>query len=168
MIYKSFKVTTPGASLGVLFPQGRHSVTYNKHMPMKELHTAMQPDCPGKFPYRTTGSRCSPNVSANSILCELVLTHGGDSNPKSSAERPVPIRITPQWLAISGPNLCPVTEHRGWEVWLPHLLPHHSIITPIGLAVGSVSCVFAPISVNPWLLTIRQGAGTLPLTLRKA
>ena len=39
------------------------------------------------------------------------------------------IRITPQRLAISGPNLCPVTEHRGWVVWPPHLLPRHSIIT---------------------------------------
>ena len=46
-----FKVITPGVSLGVLFPQGRHSTTYNKHMSMKELHTAMRPACLGKFPY---------------------------------------------------------------------------------------------------------------------
>ena len=37
----------------------------------------------------------------------------------------------------------------------------HSIITPIALAAGSVSCVFTPISVNPSLLTIRWGASTL-------
>ena len=50
--FLEFKVITPGVSLGVLSPQGRHSATYNEHMPMKELHTVMQPACQGKFPYR--------------------------------------------------------------------------------------------------------------------
>ena len=35
------RMLTPGVSLGVLSPQGRHSATYNEHMPMKELHPAM-------------------------------------------------------------------------------------------------------------------------------
>ena len=37
----------------------------------------------------------------------------------------------------------------------------------IELAVGSVSCVFTPISVDPWLLTIRWGSGTLSPPLGK-
>ena len=160
---------TPGVSLGVLSPQGRHSATYNEHMPMKELYTAMWPACPGKFPYRPP--RQGPDAAPTFRLTAYFVSwywHSRDSNPKSSTDRPAPIRITLWRLAISGPNLCPVTEHRGWVVWPPHLLPRHSIITPIGLAVGSVSCVFLPISVNPALLTIRQGADTLPNTLKKA
>ena len=35
----------------MLSPQGRHNATYNEHMPMKEPHTAMQPACPGEFPF---------------------------------------------------------------------------------------------------------------------
>ena len=44
-------IPTRGVSLGVLSPQGRHSVTYTEHVPMKELHTVMQPACLGKLPY---------------------------------------------------------------------------------------------------------------------
>ena len=47
---ESFVVITPGVSLGVLSLQERHSATYNEHMPMNELHTAMQPTGPGKAP----------------------------------------------------------------------------------------------------------------------
>ena len=39
--------------LGVFSPQGRHNTTYIEHMPMKELHIAMQPACAGKFWYRS-------------------------------------------------------------------------------------------------------------------
>ena len=163
------RLLTQGVCLCVLSPQGRHSANYNEHMPMKELHRAIQPDYPGKFPYRPR--RQGPDAAPMFRLTAYFVSwyqHSRDSNPKSSADRPVHIRITPWRLAISGPNLCPVTENRGWVVWPPHLLPCHSIITPIGLAVGSVSFVFTPISVDPWLLTIRRGAGTLPPTLRKA
>ena len=51
-VINAFSFSKPGISLGVLSPQGRHSATYTEHMPMKELHTAIQPACPGKFSYR--------------------------------------------------------------------------------------------------------------------
>ena len=48
----------------MLSPQGRYNATYNEHIPMKELHTAMRPACPVKFPYRPpkTGSGCETRV----------------------------------------------------------------------------------------------------------
>ena len=121
-------ISTPGVSLGVLSPQGTHSTTYTEHM--NKLHTAMQPACPGKFSYRPPWQ--GPDAAPTFRLIAYFVSwywHSRDSNPKSSTDRPAPIRITPWQLAISGPNLCPVTEHRGWVVWPPHLLPRHSIIT---------------------------------------
>ena len=47
-----FPIPTPGVSLGVLSPQGRHNTPYTENMPMKEAHTVIQQACPGKFPYR--------------------------------------------------------------------------------------------------------------------
>ena len=48
----AFPIPTPGVSLGVFSPQGRHNTTYTENMPMKEAHTVTQTACPGKFPYR--------------------------------------------------------------------------------------------------------------------
>ena len=39
--YESLLVLTPGVSLGVFSLQERHNATYNEHMPMNELHTAI-------------------------------------------------------------------------------------------------------------------------------
>ena len=49
---ESLLVLPPGVSLGVFSLQKRHNTTYNEHMPMKELHTAIRPAYPGSFPYR--------------------------------------------------------------------------------------------------------------------
>ena len=38
---KSFQVLPPGVSLGVFSLHERHNATYNEHMPMNELHTAI-------------------------------------------------------------------------------------------------------------------------------
>ena len=38
---ESFAVLPPGVSLGVFSLQERHNATYNEHMPMNELHTAI-------------------------------------------------------------------------------------------------------------------------------
>ena len=46
----SFVVIITGVFLGVLSLQGRHSTTYNEHLPMNELHTVMQPAGPRKAP----------------------------------------------------------------------------------------------------------------------
>ena len=43
-------VLPPGISQGVLSLQERHRATYKEHMPMNELHTAMQPADRGKLP----------------------------------------------------------------------------------------------------------------------
>ena len=50
-LYESFVVITLGVCLGVLSLQERHRATYNEHMPMNELHTAIcnQP-AQGKLP----------------------------------------------------------------------------------------------------------------------
>ena len=48
----AFPIPTPGVSLGVFSPQGRHVPLILNTCPMNELHTVMQPACPGKFPYR--------------------------------------------------------------------------------------------------------------------
>ena len=76
VLYKSFKVITPGVSLGVLSPQGRHSATYNEHMPMKELHTALQPTGPGKAPTTDPHDRirAQPTHFASQLLWMLVPT----------------------------------------------------------------------------------------------
>ena len=52
----------PGVSLGVLCLRETRSATHNEHMPMNELHTAMRPACPEKFPYRPLqqGSDATP------------------------------------------------------------------------------------------------------------
>ena len=39
--YESLLVFTPGVSLGVFSLQERHNATYNEHMPVNELHTAI-------------------------------------------------------------------------------------------------------------------------------
>ena len=67
----AFPIPTPEISLGVLSPQKRHTSTYTKHMPIKELHTAMQPACPGKFPYRRSqqGLGTVPMLHLLATLC---------------------------------------------------------------------------------------------------
>ena len=39
--YESLLVLPPGVSLGVFSLRERHNATYNEHMPMNELHTAI-------------------------------------------------------------------------------------------------------------------------------
>ena len=97
---------------------------YCTHAQLNELHTAVQPACPRKFPYIPSwqGPGAIPLFRLSAYFVSWYRP-SGDSNPKSSADRPAPIRIILWWLTISGPNLCPVTEHRGWLVWPPCLLP---------------------------------------------
>ena len=46
MLYiESLLIFTPGVSLGVFSLQERHNATYNEHMPMNELHTAICKHC---------------------------------------------------------------------------------------------------------------------------
>ena len=63
---ESLLVLTPGVSLGVFSLRERHNATYNGHMSMNELHTAMQPAGPWKAPCEQTpktGSKRSPPIS---------------------------------------------------------------------------------------------------------
>ena len=64
--YWCYQIPTPGVSLGVLSPQGRHSATYTEHMSMNKLYIGMQPAGPWKAPCEQTpmtGSKRSPPVS---------------------------------------------------------------------------------------------------------
>ena len=64
--YREFLVFYHQVSLGMFSPQGRHNATYTEHMPMNELHIALQLGGPWKAPCEqtpTTGSKRSPPVS---------------------------------------------------------------------------------------------------------
>ena len=76
---ESFKVLPPGVSPGVLSLQERHSATYNEHMPMNELHIAMQPTGPRKAPITDPYDRVrmQPTPFASRLLWMLVLTQWG-------------------------------------------------------------------------------------------
>ena len=70
---------TPDISLGVLSLKERHSTTYNEHMPMNELHTAMQPTGPGKAPTTDPHNRVWTQSThfASQLLWMLVPTQWG-------------------------------------------------------------------------------------------
>ena len=66
----------PGVSLGVISLQERHSVTYNEHIPMNEVHTAMQQTGPGKALITDPHDRVQtqPTHFASQLLWMLVPT----------------------------------------------------------------------------------------------
>ena len=102
-IFSSYmRVSTSGVPLGIISHWGSNIATYNGHLPMKELHTVMQPACPGKFPYRPPWQ--SPGAAPTFRLTTYFVSWYWDSrdfNPKSSTDRPAPIRITPWQYQIN-------------------------------------------------------------------
>ena len=76
---------TIDVSLGVLSPQGRHSITHTEHMPLKEPYRAMfQPGCLEKLPYRPQQQGlCTAPMFCLLAFSELVLKKSGH-NPDSS------------------------------------------------------------------------------------
>ena len=101
----------PGVSLGVFSLRERHNATYNEHMPMNELHTAICNQLAHGKLHVNRPPRQGPNA-AHPFCLPATLDVGTDTKwglePQILRWQTSTIRITPQRLAISGPNLCPV------------------------------------------------------------
>ena len=96
---------------------------YCMHTQLNELHTVVWPICPKKFAYRPLwqGPGSIPIFWLSAYFVSWYRP-SGDPNPKSSTDRPAPIRIMLGWFAISRLNLGSVTEQGCWLVWPPYLL----------------------------------------------
>ena len=114
-IYESLLVLTPGVSLGVFSLRERHNATYNEHMSNEWTAYSDATSWPMESSMWTDPHdrvQTQPTRFTSRLIWMLVPTKWG-LEPQILRWQTSTIRITLQRLAISGPNLCPVTEHRG-------------------------------------------------------